>query len=394
MCSRSVFLAAMLAIAPFGAKSADLVVWWEKGFYSQEDEALEEIIAAFEQETGKQVELALHEPAEAPEKVQTALEAGKPPDFAFNLRIDPYFMHWALDDRLVDLTDAVGHFSDLFDPDGLARVRLPNPETGQKALYGLPIGRSTNYLHVWKNLLEKAGFTREDIPKNWDAFWSFWCDQVQPAVRRATNRDDIWGIALNMSGEAPGETHYFVSAMASYVGLDPAKDIDWITSSSPKPIQLFADGQADAFLAFPPAPQELRARKIGRVILNTGLDRPWSQYFCCVLVGNADFVRDHPVATKRATRAILKAADLCLAEPKRAAQQLVDRGLTERYDYARSTLEDVPYGTWREYDPEDAVRFFALRLHEAGFIEATPHKIIAEGTDWRFLNEIKRELKA
>ena len=204
---------------------------------------------------------------------------------------------------------------------------------------------------------------------------------------------DLKGRSVVVSA-IPGGAHYFVSAMASYVGLDPSKDIDWITSSSPKPIQLFADGKADAFLAFPPAPQELRARKITRVILNTGLDRPWSQYFCCVLVGNADFVRDHPVATKRATRAILKAADLCLAEPKRAAQQLVDRELTERYDYALSTLEDVPYGTWREYDPEDAVRFFALRLHETGFIKSTPSEIIAEGTDWRFLNELKRELKA
>jgi NitT/TauT family transport system substrate-binding protein len=204
---------------------------------------------------------------------------------------------------------------------------------------------------------------------------------------------DLKGRSVVVSA-IPGGTHYFVSAMASYVGLDPVKDIDWIASSSPKPIQLFADGKADAFLAFPPAPQELRARRIGRVILNTGLDRPWSQYFCCVLAGNADFVRKHPLATKRATRAILKAADLCLADPKGAAQQLVDSGLTERYDYALSTLEDVPYGTWRNYDPEDAVRFFALRLHETGFIKSTPRTIIENGTDWRFLNEIKRELKA
>ena len=77
---------------------------------------------------------------------------------------------------------------------------------------------------------------------------------------------------------------------------------------------------------FPPEPQELRARKIGHVILNTATDRPWSQYFCCMLFGNRDFVREHPVATKRVLRAILKAADLCAAEPERAAQQLVDGG--------------------------------------------------------------------
>ena len=93
-------------------------------------------------------------------------------------------------------------------------------------------------------------------------------------------------------------------------------------------MELFAEGKVDAFLGFPPEPQELRARKIGRVILNTATDQPWSQYFCCMLVGNREFVRDHPVATKRVLRAILKATDICAAEPERAAQRLVDGGFT------------------------------------------------------------------
>ena len=47
----------------------------------------------------------------------------------------------------------------------------------------------------------------------------------------------------------------------------------------------------------------------------------------------------------------------------------------------------------RVTDPEDTVRFFALRLHEAGMIKSSPHQIIAQGTDWSFLNELKKELK-
>ena len=142
---RGLVLAATFAMAPLGAQAADLVVWWEKGYYPQEDEAVSEIVAAFEQETGKQVELVFHENGEAPEQIVAALEAGQPPDFAFALRLRHYLSQWALDDRLVDLTDTVGFFSDLFDPDMLARGSVRNPETGQKALYGLPIGRSTNY---------------------------------------------------------------------------------------------------------------------------------------------------------------------------------------------------------------------------------------------------------
>jgi NitT/TauT family transport system substrate-binding protein len=101
----------------------------------------------------------------------------------------------------------------------------------------------------------------------------------------------------------------------------------------------------------------------------------------------------HPVATKRALRAMLKAADLCAAEPERAAQLLVENGVTAPYEYVVQTMKEVPYGKWREYNLEDTVRFYALRLHEAGMIKASPQKIIAQGTDWRFLNELKKELK-
>jgi NitT/TauT family transport system substrate-binding protein len=212
-------------------------------------------------------------------------------------------------------------------------------------------------------------------------------------------KEGIRGIA-DLKGKAVGvpsldsSLHMFVSGMASYVGLNPAKDIRWVTSISPKPMQLFAEGKIDAFLGWPPEPQELRARNIGRVIVNTAIDRPWSQYFCCVHAGNRDYVRKHPVATKRVLRAFIKATDLCVSQPERVAQQIVDAGFTPRYDYALQALKEIPYARWREYDVADAIRFHALRLRESNFITATPAKILADGTDWRFFNELKRELKS
>lgn len=185
-----------------------------------------------------------------------------------------------------------------------------------------------------------------------------------------------------------------VLMMAAQVGLDPDKDIHWVADPAVKPIDLFIQGKIDAFLAFPPEPQDLRARHIGRVILNSATDRPWSQYFCCLLGGDREYVRKYPIATKRVLRAILKASDLCASQPERAAQQLVERGFTARYDYALQTVGELPYDKWREYDPEDTLRFYALRLHEAGFIKSSPNKIITESTDWRFLKELKSELKA
>ena len=188
--------------------------------------------------------------------------------------------------------------------------------------------------------------------------------------------------------------HLFLSVIAANIGIDPGKDFNWVTSGSVRPIQLFIDGKSDAFLGLPPETQELRARQVGRVLLDSAVDRPYSQYICCLLIGSRDYVRNYPVAAKRVLRAILKANDLCAAEPARAARQLVDGGFTDQYDYALQTLTELPYDRWRDYDPEDSVRFYALRLREAGMTKSSPQKIIADGTDWRFLNELKRELKA
>jgi NitT/TauT family transport system substrate-binding protein len=186
--------------------------------------------------------------------------------------------------------------------------------------------------------------------------------------------------------------HLYLAIMAAHVGLDPQEDIEWVEGGGGA-LELFAQGKTDAFLGFPPEPQELRARKVGRVILSTTVDRPWSQYLCCMLITGRAFVRANPVATKRVVRAVLKAADFCAAAPAEAARRLVEGGFTERYDYAFETLSEIPYTRWRDYDAEDTMRFFALRLHEVGMIRSSPNRLINEGSDWRFLNELKRELK-
>ena len=203
---------------------------------------------------------------------------------------------------------------------------------------------------------------------------------------------DLRGKTVAVS-ELGGPDHVFLASMVAYVGLDPQKDIRWDPHPFVESTRLLAEQKVDAVLAFPPQPQELRDKKIGHVVVNSMMDRPWSQYFCCMVAANRDYVRNHPVATKRVLRAILKATDLCATDPARVARQIVDGGFTPRYDYALQTFNEVPYDKWRDYDAEDTVRFYALRLHDADLIKSTPQKI-AESTDWRFLNELKRELKA
>ena len=186
--------------------------------------------------------------------------------------------------------------------------------------------------------------------------------------------------------------HVYISMMAHYVGLDPKRDIEWVTGG-PKAMEMFAAGETEAFLGFPPEPQILRARGFDRVVLNTGLDRPWSQYFCCVVYGARDWVQAYPVATKRFLRALYKAAAYCTAQPESAAKQMVADGFADNYEYALETIREIPYDLWHDYDAEDTMRFYALRMQAAGMLKTQPSKLLAEGTDWRFLNELKREMK-
>jgi NitT/TauT family transport system substrate-binding protein len=197
-------------------------------------------------------------------------------------------------------------------------------------------------------------------------------------------------VAVNAMGSSQ---HVFLSSMLANVGIDPRRDVRWVTHPSDKHIELLETGKIDAVLAFAPWPQEFRERKIGRLVVNSTTDRPWSHYFCCMLVGNREFVRRHPIATKRAMRAILKAANLCTVEPERAARFIVDKGLVSRYDHTLQTIKELPYDRWGDYDPEDTLRFYALRLHEAGMIKSSPQKLISQGTDWRFLKALKKEMK-
>jgi NitT/TauT family transport system substrate-binding protein len=203
---------------------------------------------------------------------------------------------------------------------------------------------------------------------------------------------DLKGKTVGVGQNLGSDPHVFVTAMATNVGLDPLKDINWITSDV-KALDLFMQRKTDAFLGFPPEPQELRARKIGHVIVNSIQDRPWSQHFCCMLASNATYAQKYPVATKRVVRAIIKATEMCVSEPERVARFLVDGGYTKQYEPALQALKEISYAKWRDHDPEDTIRFFSLRLREGGMIKSSPQKIIANGTDWRFLNEIKRELK-
>jgi NitT/TauT family transport system substrate-binding protein len=307
-----------------------------------------------------------------------------------------------------------------------AAAAEPPPETTRIRIQDAPITCFAP-LYVAEDLLRAEGFTDVqyvktplaegpnealakgaiDLAQNDTAAHMMSLDAGAPIVVLAGIHTGCWELFANESirslRDLKGKTvaatekssrQAFVAALIASVGLDPRKDITWVNHESRDSMQLFAEGKIDAFMGFVPEPQELRARKIGHVLVNFGTDRPWSQYFCCLVAANREFARKHPVATKRTLRAMLKATDLCVSQPERAARLMVERGVADNYEYVLQSVKEIGFPKWREYDAEDTMRFWALRLQEVGVVKSNPKKLLAQSTDWRFFNELKKELKA
>ena len=127
------------------------------------------------------------------------------------------------------------------------------------------------------------------------------------------------------------DTQVFISMFAAYVGLDPHRDINWVNVPYRDHVRMLSEGKIDAFMSGPPLSLELRRKDIGHVLVDITKDKPWSNYFCCLIATTRNFVNKYPVATKRALRAIIKGADVCATEPKRVAKLMAARGLAS-YD--------------------------------------------------------------
>jgi len=200
----------------------------------------------------------------------------------------------------------------------------------------------------------------------------------------------VWVGAVKNDGP-----HLFFAAIVAYVGLDPRTDVNYLWVNKDEAMRLFREGKIDGFISFPPGPHELIAQGYGHIMVDTNVDKPWSQYFCCMVSGQSHFIEKNPVATRRALRAILKAVDVVARDPVVATKTMIAMKVRPEAEYESivRVLKEIPYGRWREYNPEDTIRFYALRMRETGLIATAPQEFIDRHTDWRFINELKKEFR-
>jgi NitT/TauT family transport system substrate-binding protein len=200
---------------------------------------------------------------------------------------------------------------------------------------------------------------------------------------------NIWAGSVENGGP-----HIFFKSIVAFVGLDPVKDFNYTWVKKDEGMKLFHDGKIDAFMSFPPGPQELMDKGVGKLLVDTNVDKPWSQYFCCMMAGRRDFVKKNPIATKRALRAILKANDIVANDPEHTLKVLMEKQIWKKKEtkYILQAIKEIPYGKWRDYNPEETIRFYALRLRDVGLIKTPPEEFIEKYTDWSILESLKQEL--
>jgi multiple sugar transport system substrate-binding protein len=211
------FAAAVLAaFCSAVAAQETLVVYWTKGFYPQEDKALDEMVAKFEKKTGVKIELSRYSPQESVPKAVAALDSGTPPDVAYGDVFDFQVAgKWAAEGRLEDLSDILTPMKASFLPVTLETVYLLNEKTKKRGYYAFPMKRQTMHIQYWKDMLAEAGFKESDIPKTWNAYWDFWCTKAQAGYRKASGKR-IFSVGAPMGVDSSDSFYSFLTYMDAY----------------------------------------------------------------------------------------------------------------------------------------------------------------------------------
>jgi multiple sugar transport system substrate-binding protein len=191
-----------------------LNVWWVKGFYKAEDDALFAAIKKYEEKhKGVKVELSQYPIQDMIPKTVAALDSGSPPDVAY---ADVYDFQvtakWAYDGKLEDISSVMDKLRNNFEPAALATTFLLNNATQTRAYYAFPLKQQTMHIQYWKDMLADAGYKPADIPQDWKGYWSFWCEKVQPAYRQKTGNRGF-GTGFPMGVDSSDSFYSFLTFM-------------------------------------------------------------------------------------------------------------------------------------------------------------------------------------
>jgi len=194
-----------------------LTVWWVKGFYKAEDDALFAAIKKFEEKNkGIKIELSQYPIQDMIPKTVAALDSGAPPDVAYADSYDfQVTAKWAYEGKLEDITSVIDPLRAKFEPRALSTTFLYNNQSQSRAYYAFPLKQQTMHIQYWKDMLADAGYKESDIPKDWKGYWSFWCDKVQTGYRQKTGQRGF-GTGFPMGVDSTDTFFSFLTFMDAY----------------------------------------------------------------------------------------------------------------------------------------------------------------------------------
>ena len=192
-------------------------VWWVQGFVPEEDVAFKKVVADYEKASGNKIELSIIPFAPGRQKIVAAMTSGIMPDMFTNNPAEITAIY-AWDDKLVDVTDVVETQKEECTETSLLNTYCYNNVAKKRSFYGVPYTTATLPNHVWRPLVEKAGYKMEDIPKTWDAYYDFF-KEVQKKLKGQGLRN-VYGLGLNVTTNGNDPNNVFNYFLIAYGGQD------------------------------------------------------------------------------------------------------------------------------------------------------------------------------
>jgi multiple sugar transport system substrate-binding protein len=204
---------ARLRIANAAATTAE--VWWPQGFVPEEDTAIKKVVADYERASGNTIELSIMPFAPQRQKIVAAVQSGVVPDL-FRNNPDEITALYAWDDKLVDVSDVVETQKEEYTENALLNTYCYNNIEKRRSFYGVPDVSAALPNHVWRPLVEKAGYKIDDIPKTWDAYYDFFKD-VQKKLR-AQGLRNVYGLGFQVTTNGNDPNALFNYFLIAYGG--------------------------------------------------------------------------------------------------------------------------------------------------------------------------------
>jgi len=196
-----------------GQAQDKLVVWWNKSFIPQQDEAFKEIAQKWEKKTGKQVDLSFFALPDHPAKILAAFDSKIVPDVDFGQIVNVQTGNFAYEDKLLEISDVLDPIRNRFTEGALRATQYFNSKTGKRGTYAFPLMQHGVNIHYWLDMVQAAGFKETDVPKQWKPFWDFW-GEVQKRLRAKGER--VYGLGITYSTEATDTWQEFEHFMEAY----------------------------------------------------------------------------------------------------------------------------------------------------------------------------------